>query len=351
MPAACAAAGMGTPTSIPANDHIVVFLVDGMGFENLRNVDSKKLQTAFLTQDEAIDATFPTTTPVSLASLGTGVQPGEHGFVGATFELAEFEQVLAPLKWQDTPNAHAVQPDDTWFEKAARAGLNVNRIGPAAYAESGLTKAVLRGGQHLAAENLAELKSRILEVVNKPGITYAYYPKLDKTGHIYGVDSLEWRKVAGKVVDMIRETVQELPSSATLVVTADHGMLDITDRVWVEDESRLTRNMRLLTGEPRFRHVFAEPGQQDALLADWKSLEPIAEILTREEFIATNLMGEVADFVEPRIGDIVAIAKDSHAIASRTVDEPVSNLRGHHGSRTELERRVPFAVMAGYGRG
>jgi hypothetical protein len=150
---------------------------------------------------------------------------------------------------------------------------------------------------------------------------------------------------------MIRSVVATLPSTATLVVTADHGMLDISHRVWIEDEPQLTRHMRLLTGEPRFRHVFAEPGQQSALLADWKSLELVADILTREEFIESKLLGEVAEFVEPRIGDIVAIARETNAIASRTVDERVSNLRGHHGSRTDIERRVPFAVMAGYGRG
>jgi predicted AlkP superfamily pyrophosphatase or phosphodiesterase len=342
---------MGVPTFIPANQHVIVFLVDGMGYENLVLLNSKKCDTEFLLTDSAIDATFPTTTPVSLASLGTGMLPGEHGFVGATFELPEFDQVLHPLKWQDEPNATAVQPEPTWFEKAAKAGIVVNRIGPAAYAESGLTKAVLRGGTHIAAENLDELQTSILHVAQTPGLTYAYYPKLDKTGHIYGIDSHEWRKVANKVVTMIRSTVQALPSTATFVVTADHGMLDISERIWIEDRPELLRDVRLITGEPRFRHVFAEAGQQAALYRQWQSLESVAQIMTRDEFLESNLMGAIADFVEPRIGDVVAIARETFSIASRTVDERVSMLKGNHGSSTDIERRVPCAVMAGYGRG
>ncbi|MEY4347913.1 MAG: hypothetical protein RIS43_332 [Actinomycetota bacterium] len=351
MPAACAAVGMGSPTLIPANQHVIVFLVDGMGYENLAEFSGKKCDATFLLENRAIDATFPTTTPVSLASLGTGMLPGEHGFVGATFELPEFDQVLHPLKWQDEPNAVAVQPDPTWFEKAVQAQITVNRIGPDAYAESGLTKAVLRGGTHVAAENLEELKTAILSVAQQPGLTYAYYPKLDKTGHIYGVDSHEWRKVATKVVTMIRSTVEALPSSATLVVTADHGMLDITERIWIEDRPELLRDVRLITGEPRFRHVFAEPGQASALHRQWKSLESVAQIFTRAEFIESKMMGDIAEYVEPRIGDVVAVARDSFALASRSVDERVSLLKGNHGSSTDIERRIPFAVMAGYGRG
>jgi predicted AlkP superfamily pyrophosphatase or phosphodiesterase len=250
-----------------------------------------------------------------------------------------------------SPPPIAVQPEQTWFEKAAAHGITVNRLGPETYAESGLTQAVLRGGQHRAAENLQELMDGILEVASKPGLTYAYYPKLDKTGHIYGVNSVEWRKVASKVVAMIARTRESLPANTTLVVTADHGMIDIENRVWIEDRPSLMRNIRLITGEPRLRHIFAESGSSQSLLNEWKSLEDVAEILTRDEFIATRLLGDVADFVAPRIGDVVAIAREANALASRTVDERVSNLIGQHGSRTDVEREVPLAVMAGYGRG
>ena len=259
--------------------------------------------------------------------------------------------MLHPLKWDNEPNAIAVQPDPTWFEQATARGITVNRIGPAAYAESGLTKAVLRGGTHIAAENLKELKQSILSAAAQPGITYAYYPKLDKTGHIYGVDSAEWRKVAGKVVDMIRNTWQALPATATLIVTADHGMLDVNRRIWIEDDSELTSNVRLITGEPRMRHVFAEPGSEKAVVSAWSKLADVADVMTREQFINSRLLGDVADFVEPRIGDVVAIARDAVAIASRTIDERVSNLIGHHGSHSEIERRIPFAILAGYARG
>ena len=58
-------------------------------------------------------------------------------------------------------------------------------------------------------------------------------------------------------------------------------------------------------------------------------------------------MGEVESEFLDRIGDVVAIARDGFSLASRTIDERVSNLIGNHGAWTSTERLIPCAVMAG----
>jgi hypothetical protein len=75
-------------------------------------------------------------------------------------------------------------------------------------------------------------------------------------------------------------------------------------------------------------------------------LAQYANIYSRDEFIATSLMGEVDDFVYERIGDVVAVAQGLNILASRTIDSRISSLIGHHGSDSAMERDIPLAVLA-----
>ena len=334
--------------AIPNSEAVVVVLIDGMGHINLRQAHEWGIDVGWLVDSQPIASAFPSTTPVSLASFGTGLLPGHHGFVGATFLIPELDVFLQPLKWQDSPSANLVQPEPTYFEVATRAGLNVTRIGPAAYASSGLTKAVLRGGAHSGAESLVELFDAIaLALKNSQQLIYAYYPKLDKVGHVYGVDSDEWRAEMTEVAAFLRNLSDAVGPGQSLCVTADHGMLDVTDRLWIEDRPSLMRDVRFITGEPRMRHVFAQQGYEGSLLRSWQQLSDVAEIFSREEFIATQLLGDVEEHVAARIGDVVAVSLGQSVLASRSVDERVSNLAGNHGGRTETERLIPCAVLAG----
>ena len=337
------------PGRIPDSDTVVVLLIDGLGAENVRQAQRWSIDGSWLLENEPVSCTFPSTTPVSLASFGTGKQPGEHGFVGATFLIPELDAFLQPLKWKEDPDPKTVQPLPTLFEIAAAQGCAVTRIGPAAYASSGLTRSALRGGMHLPADSLSELVSQTKSAlrVGPPHLVYAYYPTLDKLGHVYGVASVEWRAELVAVLEAISAIRDSLGARQTLVVTADHGMLDIENRIWIEDSPHLMRDVRFITGEPRMRHVFAQPGNASALHRAWSTLTDVADIFTRDEFVASELLGGWEPKFEGRIGDVVAVAREANALASRTVDERVSNLIGNHGGNTEVERRIPYSVMAG----
>ena len=145
-----------------------------------------------------------------------------------------------------------------------RSGCRVTRIGPGVYAESGLTRAVLRGGEHISASTLDELVSAVRTTLRHTGpqVVYAYYPDLDRTGHIYGAESDEWNSELTKVLEAVSQIASSLASRQTLLVTADHGMLNITERRWIEDDAALMRDVRFITGEPRMRHVFAQRSEE-----------------------------------------------------------------------------------------
>src|SRR5581483_11580267 len=110
----------------------------------------------------AITAGFPSTTAASVASLGTGRPPGEHGMIGYTLLLPGHSRALNVLRWSPYGQTHGggslinkidpeeLQPHPTSLEIAARHGVSVRLVGPATHDNSGLSRAVLRGGRFQA---------------------------------------------------------------------------------------------------------------------------------------------------------------------------------------------------------
>ena len=350
-----AAASVGAPSfhddlGIGASTTVIVCLVDGLGatllerhpelFDALRDAEGG-----------SIEASFPTTTPTGLATLGTGLLPGQHGIVGASFWLPEDNRVLSPLHWGRQPTPQAVQPEATVFERARKAGVNTLTVAPTAYMNSGLTLAALRGSDYRAADSSEERATVLADALGDgvPTLAYVYWSALDRAAHEFGTDSRQWHQAAQGVNDLLWQLRNELVEGSALIVTADHGMVDCRERIWFEDVPQLAVGVRALAGEPRMRHVYTHPDHDPADVASrWQeALGVKAMVMTREEAIEQGFFGVVDPVIVDRIGDVLAIAQGEAIVASRRFDERVSNLRGHHGGRSEDERRIPAMILRG----
>ena len=324
--------------------HVVVVLVDGLGWHQLRG---HAALAPNLLGGRPVSTAFPSTTPVGLASLGTGMAPGGHGMVGAAFYLPETDAILHPLAWADDPHPQAVQPERTILESIAASGTRVRSVGPRAFAHSGLTRAALRGGDYAGADSVGERLAQASAAGPEPGLTYMYWGDLDKTGHVHGVDSDAWREELRHVDSIIGRLRERLPQESVLVVTADHGMVDCSDADRINiDDGPLHQGVRRVAGEPRMRHVYTRQGAAAEVAATWaETLASAAWVLSREGVVDSGLYGAVeADYAD-RIGDVVAIARGRTALISPRTDAMVSSLRGQHGSLSPDEMAVPLIVL------
>lgn len=349
--AAAGAQGFTDVLGIGECRHAVVCLVDGLGWLSLQeHADLAPHLLSFA--GGPIDSVFPTTTPVGLGSFGTGLLPGAHGLVSAAFEYPETGELLSPLQWGGHPTPVAVQPEPTVFERAAAAGLHVTTVSPAAYRESGLTRAVLRGADYVPADTVDERVAAVAALRaaedSAPGsaLTYVYWPELDRVGHEAGVGSAQWRAALRRVDELVARLDAAAGPGAAVVVTADHGMVDCPPevRIDVEADARLMRGVRRIAGEPRARHVYTEPGAAADVADAWRSvLDDRALVLTRSEVVARGMLGQVDPALEERIGDVVAVPHGAWMLAS-SVDPTVSRLLGQHGGLTDAELRIPALV-------
>jgi len=151
------------------------------------------------------------------------------------------------------------------------------------------------------------------------------------------------------IIDAEAEQLRDaLPAHARLLVLADHGMVDATDperRIDLDDDPAYRDGVVLLGGEARFRHVYCAAGAVADVRARWRELLGAgALVLSRDEAIGCGWFGDVSASVLPRLGDVVAAARDNWGLFSYTDFPYETRLIGLHGSLTPVEMRIPMLV-------
>ena len=189
----------------------------------------------------------PTTTATALTSITTGVPPGEHGVIGYRMCVGATRSSTC-LRWttskgdarQSIPPA-SIQ-HDVAFERPAPAGRRAGRV-----RDTGFTEAHLGGTRFVGVPHAVDAGGRG-RAPARPGepFVYAYYDGIDKVAHEYGLgDHYDAELVA--VDRMVEYLVEVLPAGAALVVTADHGQVDVGDRV-VRPHPEVLSHVRLPVG-------------------------------------------------------------------------------------------------------
>ena len=335
----------------------VVVLVDGMGWHLLPALaDDAPLLASVLAGSagllDELACTFPSTTPTSLTSLTTGVTPGEHGILGFTVKLPDSDRVLNHIFWRDDPPAAQWQPVPTWFERLRHAGVDTRAVLPAAFLGSGLTDAAYRGAELHTANHDDDYAQLVADqLCAAPGLVYAYTAALDTAAHLFGVESPEWHAAAAHVDALLTRLVDALPPDAALLITADHGGLNVPahERIDLGADPRLSTGVRTVAGDPRVRYLHTEPGAASDVIAAWSEvLDGRATVQGRDDAVAAGLFGPVRPEHLPRIGDVVVTCTGDAAVLASGHEPPeVAQLVGFHGAATPVEMAIPLITFRG----
>lgn len=344
---------------------IAVLLIDGLGARNLaEHRDLAPTLRGMAQPCGELTAACPSTTPVSLATLCAGRPPGEHGIMGFTVALPGTDELLTHITWRDDPDPAIWQPVPTVFELAAAQGISTHSVGPGEFRGSGLTEAIMRGSRYRPAIGTGDLGAGILAALadGDRTLVYGYHSDLDRTGHVRGWRSPAWQHELGQVDRLVERIVAGLPADTALVVTADHGMVDVAEpdkldldavdgAPGTEQAAELAAGVRVLAGEPRARYVHTEPGATEDVLATWRAvLGERAWVISRAEFLDAGLAGPIIDPAHAeRIGDVAAFTRGRNALVASGREASASRLIGYHGSLTDAEVSVPLLISRGAG--
>lgn len=358
--------GFANTLDLPPSSRVCVVLADGLGRNLLKQ---KSAHTPFLRSVMQngqgsvpvwLDSTFPSTTAAALASFGTGLAPGQHGMVGYDVLDADQDKVVNMLgNWDAGVDPLTWQPFPTVLEQAA-AFVDVTTVSLPQFGNSPMTQAALRGGRFISGTTSHARTGSAAEAMAAaaPALMYFYVNDLDKAGHRYGCQSEQWEHQLEELDATVKRLNASLPAGTTVLLTADHGMLDVPpqQRIDYAADPALIAGVRHTAGEPRMVHLYLEDGAdgagRDRLLDAWRNrFGDRIWAFTREEAVAGGLFGALRPAVGPRIGDVMIAARDALALYDKRRVRPAAmEVVGQHGSLTKAEREVPLLCFTAEGR-
>jgi hypothetical protein len=333
------------PDGVRGAEQVVLLVLDGLGW--LQMQERLGLLRGMTMMDAApITTVAPTTTATALTSICTGLTPGEHGVIG--YRMAVEDDVLNVLRWSTSRgDARETIPPESIQHDVAFEGQRPPVVVRAEFRDSGFTRAHLGGCRHVPYRMPSTLVAEIMHQLRAgEPFVYAYYDGIDKVAHEYGL-GFHYDAELVFVDRMVEYLIEQLPPSTALVITADHGHVDVGDRVLPPDPGVLA-HVASQSGEARFRWLHAHPGAEVALAeAAQERHGDVAWVVTRDQvldecwFGAKVLPGPLA-----RLGDVALVTRADVAFEDPADTGPFL-LQGRHGSMTPAEVLVPLLVVRG----
>jgi hypothetical protein len=342
--------GRSEPTDLPAwapdplaqASQIVLLVLDGLGTEQLA---PRRSLTPVLSSGSGgpVTSVAPSTTACALTSLVTGLVPAQHGVLG--YRLALDHDVFNVLQWRlGSADARIRVPPPVFQPFPAFPGapgpvpvVTRSDYGPTGFSAAHLGSADLY--QWYTPAGLVTGVRRLL-AAGSPFV-YAYYEGIDRVAHAQGLGD-HFDDELRAVDRLVGDVLSVLPPGAALVVTADHGQVEVGTSVEVLGDE-IMRGVSLISGEGRFRWLHARPGAaSDLSEAASERYREIAWVRSREEIIEDGWLGGVpTDEVAARMGDVALIPFSPVAFLD-PADTVELKLKARHGSLTPDEMLVPL---------
>jgi hypothetical protein len=332
------------PEAVRDASAVVVFLIDGLGWNAL---ESRRARLpAFASLDGApITTVVPSTTTTALTSFTTGLPPAEHGILAYRLQLEH--GLLNVLRWSmpgggEPPDPEELQP------RLAFDGEEIPVVTQAGFARTGFTAVHLRGTNLAGYHSPSSIPGRCRTLVaGGARFVYAYYGGLDLVLHMNAPDPEIVEAEYAFAEWLVARLLDALPSDVAVVVTADHGHVTFERLI---ELGPLDDLVAANSGESRFRYLHARPGAADELLAAAEErFGDVAWVFSRQGLIDEGLLGPrpPSPTVARRVGDVILAAREPIGFVDPNNPGEQRLLSGH-GSLTPDEMLVP--LLGGRGR-
>ena len=346
----------GAPDWLPAPTldarQVVLLVLDGFGWAQLQS-SSATLPALAAGVGGPITSVAPSTTATALTSLATGTPPARHGVVGYRLQLEAAGngrgsgEVMNVLRWRsDRGDLRRRVPAQQFQTVAPFGGEPVPVVTRGEFASTGFSAAHLAGTRMVgwSVPSTMVVETRRLLREGEPFV-YVYYDGLDKVAHERGLGEhyIEELRMADRIV---ADLVDALVPGAALVVTSDHGQVDVGTSARLPGPELLA-GVEMFSGEGRFRWLHVRPGAlDDVVSAAREEHGHEAWVHTREELVEAGWFGgPLLPEVAARLGDVALVAHAPVAFLD-PADTGETRLAARHGSLTAAEMWVPLIAWA-----
>lgn len=348
--------------SFSQKDHLVFVLVDGLGAVFLPRLP----KDSFLRKQcqDTLVSVFPSTTACALTSAASLKWPGEHGIPGWWGYLPQKDIQTIPLQMVERTTNRKLSDYQIQVSDVFPYPSFLERVDRKTYVVSNQTLAnslfssYFRGkAQKMEYETIQDACQQVANTIQEatvPTSIYLYINELDKAFHTLGNQHPDALKLLHMIDDCLGDMANAITSSATVVVTADHGHIDIQkrDHIFLDDQWPLHQYLRAKPfGDTRIMHYFIKETYllpfQDAFRSLYGS--SIA-LLSQQEAQDLKLFGPnpLSSHALECYGDLISICLDPLTLVYFPNAEELPNIQynyqSHHSGLSPDEILIPLII-------
>jgi len=321
--------------------NVVFLIMDGMGINVLeRNLPENAFLRRYMKSE--ISSVFPPTTVAAYTSILTGKTPAEHGWIGWSCYFKEVDKCIDLFSNHESGTELPASEEHQPYKHLPYDNI-LNVLGSKVR-----TCAVSPFSEYFAntVEGICQQLKNLCEEDGRKFI-YAYHYQPDHDMHDFGVSSECITEIMKDYNNQLEALTNSL-SDTLFLISADHGMIDITMKC-IEDYPQINDALvRHICVEPRCCSLYV----RDEYISKFPKI--FADIFgdkfklfTHDEFLQSGLLGEgiqhpkIKDFV----GDYVAVAVSDIALWYKDSNGEYNDFKGSHAGLTKEELTVPLIII------
>lgn len=322
------------------SDHVIYMLLDGLGMNVLNHHLS---ETSFLRRHllHRVTSVFPPTTVAATNAVLAAKAPVETGYLGW-------------IQYDPEENLDIQVFLNTDFYTGRKAGRNYRkqtlsypsildrvRESHPEIETFELFPAFMPGGSKTFGEHLDRL-DHVMRTHEKT-FSYAYWTEPDLSLHEKGVNHPDIGRIIRDLNHQIEVFTDIMPNRSTLIIIADHGLVDVLPIPLHRDEKLFSYLQRKPSLEPRATNFFVKPEFLEAFESHFKmTYGSDYELMSRTCILNEKIFGSGKPHptIARTLGDFVAIATTDKMF---TLKDGVP-FKAHHAGMTKDEMDVPLIV-------
>lgn len=323
--------------------NVILLILDGLGADHLRSHLSADhpMKSGIMMN---LHSVFPPTTTAATTSLLTGKYPIEHGWLGWSLHFDSLKQNIELYTGNDDYDGQTYishQPMD----KLLSFTTIVDLINTKQQARAD----VVSPYGNLYVDNWEDQLNVLLQCTQRPGrnFLYAYYDEPDHSMHRAGVKHYKTTSTIQRIANDIHKFINQLSSDTLLLISADHGHIDV-DPVDLTLDTTLWEMLKFApTMEARAINFHIKPEYLNKFSQYFTATYPTYQLITRNQALEDDWfgIGKQHFTVSSTLGDYLAVAQTAKTLFFRSREFALC--KGAHAGMTELEITVPLVVLKG----
>lgn len=345
---------------IKRKKHIVFILADGMGSNLINSLQEDNLLRKYRVSD--MQTVCPTSTGCVLSTIATAQYPAIHGMIGwynynRKMNTEYYTLLFKERKSKKDLYEFGINSKDIYVCKSIMNKLNRKTVAffPNNIVDSEFSKFTLeknRRGYENISDAFEQAYNNIKENVNNATFTYIYLPQVDSESHRNGVFSQATKNIIDEIErNLVMWKEQKDVNDIEVIITADHGQIDITEKDIIMDFEKYNKYFYALPAIDfgTATYYVKKENEAEFLRKFKKDYRERMYIFKTEEYIKNGFFGKknVSNYLIDNLGEYISFCKKGAYFVNtdRQQEEYIGKIKGNHSGFSEEEIKIPLIVI------